>query len=59
MDELKQYCRQELNTADVRQARIFMDYIIATLLGGDTRDVRFYAPNGDCFRTASFQGGKK
>jgi hypothetical protein len=33
MPELAAYCKQASNSPDVRQARVFREYIIQTLLG--------------------------
>lgn len=54
MNELVQYCNQPTNHIDVRQARIFRTYLIASLMnlsGVDT--VRVYR-NGACYRESSF-----
>jgi hypothetical protein len=53
MQELTQYCNQPMNTPDHCQARVLRTYLIASLLGGDTQDVRFYR-DGVCFRHAMF-----
>jgi hypothetical protein len=61
MHTLVNYCNERdlygrfYNDADHRQARVFRSYLIASLLGGDTRDVRFFDANGICFRHAMFQ----
>ena len=54
MNELVQYCNRQSNDMDTRQARILRSYLIASLLGGDTQDVRFYDENGIWVRHASF-----
>jgi hypothetical protein len=60
MTELISYCDQRtaaggyFNDADHRQARMMRHYLTATLLGGDTKDVRFYDESGICFRHAMF-----
>ena len=55
MLELYNYCSESNNNADHRQARIFQRYIIASLLGGDLSDVRFYTKGGIWYRHASFE----
>jgi hypothetical protein len=56
MNELYKYCRESNNDSDHRQARIFQSFLIASLLGVPEQDeVRFYWPNGICYRVASFR----
>lgn len=60
MIELTTFCNQRdtaggfVNDMDHRQARVLRSYLIATLLGGNTQDVRFYDESGICFRHAMF-----
>lgn len=60
MTDLINYCNQKdsqggfINDMDHRQARVFRAYLIASLLGGNCQDVRFFDANGICFRTAMF-----
>lgn len=53
MIELTNYCNHPLNTPDHCQARVLRSFLIASLVGGDTSDVRFYR-NGICVRHAMF-----
>ena len=54
MRDLINYCNESNNDADHRQARRLRIYLIATLLGGDVNDVRFYDANGNWYRHSSF-----
>jgi hypothetical protein len=60
VNELTSYCNQRdaaggfFNDVDHRQARVLRSYLIAALLGGDTKDVRFFDESGLCFRHAMF-----
>jgi hypothetical protein len=60
MTDLVAYCNQKdsqggfINDMDHRQARVLRSFLIASLLGGDTSDVRFFNANGICFRHAMF-----
>ena len=54
LDELVRYCNEDNNDADHRQARVLRVFLIASLLGGDTGDVRFYDRQGVWYRHASF-----
>ena len=55
MEQLVNFCNEANNDADHRQARVFRSFLIASLLRGDTRDVRFYDEQGIWYRHASFK----
>lgn len=54
MNDLVRFCKESNNDMDHRQARILRAFLIASLLGGDVSDVRFFNKDGICFRHASF-----
>ena len=59
MHNLIQFCDQRdsfgyfINTPDHCQARVLRAFLVSSLLGGDTSDVRFYR-DGVCFRHSMF-----
>ncbi len=54
MTDLINYCNESNNDKDHCQARVLRSFLIASLLGGDTSDVRIYS-NGLWVRHASFK----